>query len=112
EDMGNRMDDIIILVCTEFGRTVKQNGSVGTDHARGAAWMMIGNNVNGGMADDIVTLEETELERGNRIPTVVDYKDLVAEILVKHLNLPQGMVGDVLPGHSFTDNGFIASAQS
>ncbi|MEO1533790.1 MAG: DUF1501 domain-containing protein, partial [Pseudomonadota bacterium] len=112
EDMGNRMDDIIILVCTEFGRTVKQNGSVGTDHARGAAWMMIGNNVNGGMANDIATLEDSQLERRNRIPTVVDYKDLVAEILVKHLGLPQGMVGDVLPGHSFTDNGFVASAQS
>ncbi|MEM8596661.1 MAG: DUF1501 domain-containing protein [Pseudomonadota bacterium] len=109
EDIG-RMDDIMILVCTEFGRTVKQNGSVGTDHARGAAWLAIGNNVNGGMADDIATLDETTLERRNRIPTAVDYRDMVGEILVKHMGLPENMVSDILPGHNnFNDYGFIGS---
>ncbi|MEO1723178.1 MAG: DUF1501 domain-containing protein [Pseudomonadota bacterium] len=108
EDMGDRMDDIVILVCTEFGRTVKENGSIGTDHARGAAWFLIGNSVNGGIANDIATLEETELERGNQIPTVIDYKDIVAEIMVRHLGLPETMVADVLPGHSFADQGFLS----
>ncbi|MEO0822336.1 MAG: DUF1501 domain-containing protein [Pseudomonadota bacterium] len=108
-DMGSMMDNIVILVCTEFGRTVKENGSFGTDHARGASWFAIGNSVNGGMAPDIATLEESELERNNRIPTVVDYKDIVAEILVRHLDLPENLVATVLPGHSFNDYGFLSA---
>ncbi len=44
-------DNTLILVCTEFGRTLDRNGSLGTDHGRGATWMVIGNSVNGGVYD-------------------------------------------------------------
>src|ERR1700752_4531579 len=34
-DLGKRMDDIVILTMSEFGRTARQNGSNGTDHGPG-----------------------------------------------------------------------------
>ena len=48
-DLGDRMDDIVILTMSEFGRAVAENGNRGTDHGHGNAMMIIGGqNVRGG----------------------------------------------------------------
>lgn len=110
-DMGEMMQDVVLLFCTEFGRTVRENGSLGTDHARGAAWMMLGGDVQGGMLGDVAELTDQYLVGGskNHLPTIVDYKDLCGEILVKHLGLDENLVSVVFPGHSWTDHGVIGS---
>ena len=40
-DLGDRMDDVVILTMSEFGRTVKQNGTGGTDHGHAGAMFVI-----------------------------------------------------------------------
>ncbi len=42
-----------IMTMTEFGRTVKQNGTGGTDHGRGGCNFIVGNNVSGGLVHGI-----------------------------------------------------------
>jgi uncharacterized protein (DUF1501 family) len=47
-DLGARMRDVMVLTMSEFGRTVRENGTGGTDHGHGTAMMVIGGNVRGG----------------------------------------------------------------
>ena len=47
-DLGERAGDVVLVAATEFGRTVRQNGSNGTDHGHGSIAIVLGGNVNGG----------------------------------------------------------------
>jgi uncharacterized protein (DUF1501 family) len=47
-DLGKRMDDVVILTMSEFGRTARENGSRGTDHGHANAMLILGNSVKGG----------------------------------------------------------------
>jgi uncharacterized protein (DUF1501 family) len=60
-DMGAAMANIVVLVGSEFGRTKKQNGSMGTDHGTGGAWFAFGGPTTGGIAQDVTTLDDTVL---------------------------------------------------
>ena len=46
-DMGSGMQRITVLVHSEFGRRVAQNGSLGADHGTGSLAYLIGGGVNG-----------------------------------------------------------------
>ena len=41
EDLGPRMNKVMVLVMSEFGRTVHENGALGTDHGRGGYMMAV-----------------------------------------------------------------------
>ena len=47
KDVQAMQDDITLMTTTEFGRTVKQNGTGGTDHGRASCAFILGNNVRG-----------------------------------------------------------------
>lgn len=109
-DMGDLMDDIIVLVATEFGRTVHQNGSRGTDHGQGGAWFAFGGPTRRVMADDITSLEDSQLLQGRYLPTITNYRDLVGEIMVRHMGITESLVEIVFPGHNFTDLGLFTGS--
>ena len=46
--LGPMWDDTLVLVATEFGRTVAANGTGGTDHGQGSSAMLLGGGVKGG----------------------------------------------------------------
>ena len=48
DDLGDHRDDVLLVAATEFGRTVKQNGALGTDHGHGSVALLLGGNVAGG----------------------------------------------------------------
>ena len=47
-DLGDRMEDTVVLTMSEFGRAVSENGNRGTDHGHGNAMMAIGGGIQGG----------------------------------------------------------------
>ena len=47
-DLGDRMQDVMLITMSEFGRTVRENGNRGTDHGHGNAMLILGGNVKGG----------------------------------------------------------------
>ena len=47
-DLGDRMEDTVVLTMSEFGRAVSENGNRGTDHGHGNAMLVMGGGVNGG----------------------------------------------------------------
>lgn len=59
-----RDDDTVVLMFSEFGRRVRDNGS-GTDHGSGGVAFVIGNSVKGGMYGDLPSLREKDLLEGD-----------------------------------------------
>ena len=76
------------MTMTEFGRTVKQNGTGGTDHGRASCSFIVGNDVNGGKVHgimDSLTLEN--LEDGRDLAVTTDFRSVFSEVANKHLGI-------------------------
>nr|WP_068887922.1 DUF1501 domain-containing protein [Pedobacter panaciterrae] len=87
-DMGTLQDDVTVMTMTEFGRTVKQNGTGGTDHGRASCNFILGNGVNGGLVHGIVKpLAIENLEDGRDLAVTTDFRAVFSEVADKHLRI-------------------------
>jgi uncharacterized protein (DUF1501 family) len=85
-DLGSRMDDVVVLTMSEFGRTARENGSRGTDHGHGNAMLVLGNSVKGGKVyADWKGLKSDQLNEGRDLVVTTDFRDVFAEVAMKHL---------------------------
>jgi len=90
KDLGPRFQDVVVATVTEFGRTVKENGTRGTDHGHGSVMMVMGGSVNGGKVHgEWKELKAENLYEGRDLPVTTDHRDIFSEILFKHLGLKQ-----------------------
>ena len=86
QDLGQRMDDVVILTMSEFGRTVKENGNRGTDHGHANAMFVLGNSVVGGKVHGRWPgLKPDQLNEGRDLALTTDFRDVFAEIAARHL---------------------------
>lgn len=91
EDLGEARRDVVVVCITEFGRTVRENGSRGTDHGHGSVAMVFGGSVAGGrVLGGLPRIEEEALYEGRDLPVQVDYRDLYSEIIQRHLGVSDG----------------------
>jgi uncharacterized protein (DUF1501 family) len=87
-DLSAYQDDVTVMTMTEFGRTVKQNGTGGTDHGRGSCNFILGNDVNGGIVHGTVQpLAVENLEDGRDLAVTTDFRSVFSEVADKHLKL-------------------------
>ncbi len=87
-DLGALQDDVTVMTMTEFGRTVKQNGTRGTDHGRGSCNFILGNDVMGGLVHGKVDqLAIENLEDGRDLAVTTDFRAVFSEVADKHLNI-------------------------
>ena len=108
-DMGASMSRITVLVYTEFGRRVAENGSLGTDHGTGSLAYLMGGGVNGGQVISTWPgLAPGNLEYGEDLKITTDLRSVISELLNKRLGGTD--VGTVFPGFGgVTDvNAFLA----
>jgi uncharacterized protein (DUF1501 family) len=85
-DLGKRMDDVVILTMSEFGRTARENGTRGTDHGHANAMLVLGNSVKGGKVyGDWKGLDAQNLYEGRDLAVTTDFRDVLGEISAKHL---------------------------
>lgn len=81
-DLGPAFARVNVLVMTEFGRTVAENGNRGTDHGRGSCMFLLGGNVAGGKVyGDYGSLESKNLEDGRDLRVSIDFRQVFAEVL-------------------------------
>lgn len=85
-DIGRYQDEVTVMTMTEFGRTVAQNGTGGTDHGRGSCNFILGNDVNGGIVHGVVNpLAKENLEDGRDLAVTTDFRTVFSEVADKHL---------------------------
>ncbi len=86
QDLGPRMDDVVVLTMSEFGRTVRENGNRGTDHGHANAMFVMGAGVRGGKVyGDWPGLGNGDLYEGRDLALTTDFRDVFGEVATKHL---------------------------
>jgi uncharacterized protein (DUF1501 family) len=93
KDIGDRKlgDDIAVFLFSEFGRRVKENGSLGTDHGAAAPVFVLGHRVKGGLQGGVPNL--VDLADGD-VHYKVDFRDVYAGLLSDWLGVdPAGILG-------------------
>jgi uncharacterized protein (DUF1501 family) len=96
-DMGDRMEDIVLVTMSEFGRTVEENGNAGTDHGHGSVMMVLGGAVQGGKVyGKWPGLEKEQLYEGRDLAVTTDFRAVLSELVRGHLG--QDDLSAVFPG--------------
>ncbi|MCA9940466.1 MAG: DUF1501 domain-containing protein, partial [Anaerolineales bacterium] len=104
EDLQDKMDSITVVVMSEFGRRVAENGGLGTDHGHGNMMMALGGGIGGGRVyARWPGLHPDQLVGPGDLDITTDYRDVLGEILRKRLNNPG--VADVFPGYAVNEVG-------
>ncbi len=97
--LAQRWNDTVVIVLSEFGRTVRENGDGGTDHGHGNVIWVLGGGVRGGRVyGDWPGLETTQLYQGRDLAITTDYRAAVAAILERHLRLADQQLAQIFPG--------------
>ncbi len=98
DDLGDRMEDVVLITMSEFGRTVRENGSGGTDHGHANCMMVMGGGVSGGrILGDWPGLEPEQLYDGRDLALTTDFRDVFAEVSSRHLGTAD--LAKVFPGY-------------
>jgi uncharacterized protein (DUF1501 family) len=85
-DLGDRMDDVVILTMSEFGRMAKENGNAGTDHGHAGSMFVIGGKVNGGKVHGRWPgLAREQLFEGRDLALTTDFRSVFGEVVTKHM---------------------------
>ncbi len=82
KDLGNLQEKVVLMTMTEFGRTVKENGTKGTDHGRASVGFIIANEpqIGGKIYGKIPELAKENLEDGRDLPVTVDFRDYFGSV--------------------------------
>ena len=96
-DLGDRMQDVVILTMSEFGRTVGENGNRGTDHGHGNAMMVLGGGVRGGrIYGRWPGLAPEQRHEGRDLAITTDFRAVFNEVVKAHMGLTDTRL--VFPG--------------
>ena len=98
--LGPRLKTTTIMIMTEFGRTVHENGNNGTDHGHGSGMFLLGGGLEGGRVHgEWRGLDSGSLYQGRDLPVTTDFRDVFAEVLRERLDfkLPKGFFDDYSP---------------
>jgi len=85
---GAQTQSVTVVIVSEFGRNVRENGSKGTDHGRGNVMFVMGKNIAGGrvMTQNFASLARENLDSGQDLKVTIDHRDVLAEVVKNRLN--------------------------
>ena len=98
--LGPVLDDTVVVVMSEFGRTVRENGNGGTDHGHGNVMWLLGGPIAGGkVRGRWPGLASSSLYEGRDLAVTTDFRQVLAEVIQQHLSLPDARVQNIFPGY-------------
>jgi uncharacterized protein (DUF1501 family) len=105
-DLGDKMDDVVILTMSEFGRMARENGNRGTDHGHAGALFVIGGHVKGGKVHGKWPgLEQEQLYEGRDLALTTDFRSVFAEVVQDHLGARA--LDRIFPGFTASPRDFL-----
>jgi len=98
DELGEYWNHTLVIVATEFGRTVRVNGTGGTDHGTASSLFLAGGALNGGQVlGDWPGLAEKDLYEGRDLMPTGDLRGWIAGLLGQHWGLNKNDVASVFP---------------
>src|SRR5262249_44702521 len=105
----DRMQDIVVVTMSEFGRTAHENGNRGTDHGHANCMFVMGGDVAGGKVyGEWPGLETEQLNEERDLALTTDFRTVLAELITRHLG--DNKLETVFPG--FTEPKFLGLIRS
>jgi uncharacterized protein (DUF1501 family) len=105
QDMGDRMEDVVVVTMSEFGRTAKENGNRGTDHGHANAMFILGGPVQGGKVyGQWPGLAPEQLYEQRDLALTTDFRDVLSEAVFKHLG--NRSIKPVFPNYAASEQKF------
>ncbi len=99
EDLQAQMGNVTVVVMSEFGRRLQENGGLGTDHGHGNMMMVLGGGINGGQVfARWPGLHDEQLVGPGDLAVTTDYRDVLGELIQKRLNNP--LLSDIFPDYT------------
>lgn len=107
-ELGRAWKDTVVVVVSEFGRTLRQNGNRGTDHGHGSVLWVMGGSVRGGrVVGEQVAVERATLFQDRDLPVLNNYRDTLGGLFQRQFGLSQTQLTQVFPGASARDLGLL-----
>jgi uncharacterized protein (DUF1501 family) len=98
-DLGGLLDDVVLMVTTEFGRTAAVNGAAGTDHGTGYAMMLLGGRVRGGrVLGRWPGLSRSQLYESRDLAATTDFRDVFQEVARAQFGISASLFPGYAPG--------------
>ncbi|MCO6185864.1 DUF1501 domain-containing protein [Rhizobium sp. L1K21] len=95
--LGAHWKDTVVAVATEFGRTVRINGTEGTDHGTATVAFLVGGAVQGGrVIADWPGLQDNNLFESRDLMPTMDIRSILKGVLSDHLGIAEGVLSDVV----------------
>ena len=91
-------DRVIGMTFSEFGRRIKSNSSVGTDHGAGAPMLLFGSKIDGGMLGTNPTIPASPTVNDN-VPMQYDFRSIYSTLLENWFCLPKNVVAGLFPSN-------------
>lgn len=102
--LDSSFENTLIMVVSEFGRTVKENGNGGTDHGHGNFIWLMGKGVQGGkLYGNWDGLAQKSLYEGRDLPVFTDFRNILASGIGNHMSLSTKQLDIVFPGYKSKD---------
>jgi uncharacterized protein (DUF1501 family) len=116
QDLGDRLNDTLVLTVSDFGRTAAENGTGGTDHGWANCMLAIGGDLAtsspGGIVKPVLSkwpgLLKEQLHQERDLLHTTDFRDVLGEVVSVHLGNPQ--IKTVLPSLDFKPVGLLKGA--
>jgi len=97
QDLGDRIEDVVVVTMSEFGRTARENGNRGTDHGHANVMFAMGGKVRGGKVyGRWPGLAPEVLYEGRDLDLTTDYRAVCSEVISRHLG--QNDLSRIFPG--------------
>lgn len=97
--MGPSWKNTTVIVMSEFGRTFRENGNMGTDHGHGSAIWVLGGSVHGGrIVGEQTAISQNNLHQNRDLPVLNDYRNVVAECISGMYGLNNTAINNIFPG--------------
>lgn len=98
--LGNNYQNTTIMVMSEFGRTVAENGNSGTDHGHGNVVWLMGGTINGGKVHGRWPgLAQNQLFEGRDLDVTTDFRSVIGTVLAGNFGLDEGRIAQVIPNY-------------
>ncbi len=101
QGLGSAYRNTAIVVMSEFGRTVNENGNGGTDHGHGNVMWVLGGKVRGGKVyGEWPGLATDQLYQKRDLAITTDFRDVITSVLERHINLDKTKLNQIFPGYA------------
>lgn len=100
-DLGKSWKDTVVIVATEFGRTVRMNGTKGSDHGTASNLFFLGGGLKGGeVLGEWPGLSKESLYQNRDLKPTSDSFDWIASLMSQHWGLSGREMAKVFPDSS------------